>query len=97
MKMGIFVYSVSDHTLTVAKKLEEKLSATGHEVTLERIETVGPAKLSNEESTLKTKPTTQPYDALIFANPVRGGTVPSPCGATWSRSLLWRASGSPFC
>jgi multimeric flavodoxin WrbA len=78
MKIGIFVYSVSDHTLTVAHELQERLSATGHEVTLERIETVGPSKLSNEEAPLRTKPAVQPYDALVFACPVRGGTVPSP-------------------
>lgn len=78
MNIGIIVYSLSDHTLTVAKNLKEKLSAAGHEVTLERVETAGPAKVQFENAELKTKPPIDAYDALVFACPVRGGTVPSP-------------------
>ncbi|MGC9395083.1 MAG: flavodoxin family protein [Anaerolineae bacterium] len=78
MKIGIIVYSLTDHTLTVANRLKEKLLADGHEVTLERLETVGPAKAQVENAELKTKPVTDAYDALVFACPVRGGTIPSP-------------------
>jgi flavodoxin len=78
MNIGIIVYSLTDHTLTVAMRLKEKLSATGHTVTLERIETVGPAKPQFENADLKTKPATDGYDALVFACPVRGGAVPPP-------------------
>ncbi|MBN2392025.1 MAG: NAD(P)H-dependent oxidoreductase [Anaerolineae bacterium] len=78
MNIGIIVYSLSGHTLTVATRLKEILSADGHEVTLERVETVGPAKPQFENAELKTKPVAAAYDALVFACPVRGGTIPSP-------------------
>lgn len=41
MNIGIIVYSLSGHTLALAVQLKEALSADGHEVTLERVETVG--------------------------------------------------------
>lgn len=78
MNIGIIVYSLSDHTFTVAMNLKEKLAADGREVTLERVETVGPAKVQFENAELKTKPVTDAYDALVFACPVRGGTIPPP-------------------
>lgn len=43
MNIGIIVYSISGHTLSVAAKLGEKLSAAGHAVTLERLETEVPS------------------------------------------------------
>jgi len=42
MHIGIIVYSYTGHTLSVARLLRERLSAAGHDVSLERIETIGP-------------------------------------------------------
>jgi len=78
MNIGIIVYSLTGHTLTVATRLKEKLTVDGHEVTLERVETVGPPKPQFENAELKSKPVLDAYDALVFACPVRGGTIPSP-------------------
>jgi len=78
MNIGIIVYSLTNHTLTVAARLKEKLTADGHTVALERVETIGPPKPQFENAELKTKPVTDAYDALVFACPVRGGTIPSP-------------------
>ena len=78
MNIGVIVYSLSGHTLSVAVKLMEVLPAFGHELTLERVETVGPAKLKTEGAELKTMPLVMPYDILILGAPVRGGTLPSP-------------------
>lgn len=78
MNISIIVYSLSGHTLTVAENLKEKLSAAGHTVALERVETVGPPKPQFENAELKTKPPVDAYDALVFACPVRGGAVPPP-------------------
>ncbi len=78
MNIGLIVYSLSGNTLSVAMKLKDKLSAAGHAVTLERVETVGPAKLSSEDAALKSKPALDAYDAVIFACPVRGGTPAPP-------------------
>ncbi|MGD1992747.1 MAG: flavodoxin domain-containing protein [Anaerolineae bacterium] len=78
MDIGMIVYSYTGNTLSVAEKLKEKLSAAGHVVTLERLETVGPATLRNEDAALKTKPPIAPYDALVLGCPVRGGAPPPP-------------------
>jgi multimeric flavodoxin WrbA len=79
MKIGIVVYSLSGHTLAAAESLQERLAADGHRVTLERLEMVGPARSSAEKGAeLKTRPAVEPYDALVFACPVRGGLPPPP-------------------
>ncbi len=78
MNIGIIVYSLSGHTLAVATTLKEALLAAGHTVSLEKVEIVGVATRATEDAALKTQPNVNPYDALVFGCPVRGGTVPSP-------------------
>jgi flavodoxin len=78
MNICIVVYSITGHTLSVATKLQEKLTAAGHAVTMERLETTGPAGLSGEHSPLKNRPAVDAYDGLVFGSPVRGGTLPPP-------------------
>ena len=41
MNIGIIVYSQTGNTLSVAKKLEEKLSLAGHSATLEQVKAIG--------------------------------------------------------
>jgi flavodoxin len=76
MNIGVIVYSWTGHTLSVAMQLKERLTAAGHAVNLERVEVVGPEELGATDVQLKTKPETGPYDALVFASPVRGGMMP---------------------
>lgn len=78
MKIGMIVYSHSGNTLSVAEKLKERLSAAGHTVTLERLETVAPATLATESDPLKAQPAVDSYDALVLGCPVRGGTPAPP-------------------
>ncbi len=78
MKIGMIVYSHTGNTLSVAERLEKELSAAGHEVTLERLETVGPSTLATESDPLKVQPAVDPYDALVLGCPVRGGTPAPP-------------------
>ena len=78
MNIGIVVYSHTGHTLSVARKLEQKLSAAGHVVTLEQVETAGPVSLSATSVELKTKPAVDTYDGLVFGTPVRGGVLAAP-------------------
>jgi flavodoxin len=73
--IGIIVHSHTGHTLSVAMKLKEKLSAAGHVVTLEQVETAGPVKLSATSAELKTRPAIDTYDALVFGSPVHGGRM----------------------
>jgi len=76
MNIGIIVYSRTGNTHSVALKLEEKLAAAGHAVTLERIEVgeVTPGKPVQ----FKTLPDAGPYDALIFGAPVHGFSLCQP-------------------
>ncbi|MBN1875621.1 MAG: flavodoxin family protein [Anaerolineae bacterium] len=78
MNIGILVYSHTGHTLNVARKLQEQLSASGHMVTLAQLETVVPLKMGDTTASLKTIPPVDTYDALVFACPVRGGTPAPP-------------------
>lgn len=77
MDIGIIVYSQSGHTLSVATRLRERLSALGHNVALERVETAGPEGQDAASVVLKTSPDVGRYDAVVFGCPVRGG-VPAP-------------------
>jgi flavodoxin len=76
MNIGIVVYSQSGHTLAVAKRLEETLSAAGHTVKLERVEAAGPVGPAATGVQLKTKPEIDAYDAVVFGSPVIGGALP---------------------
>lgn len=79
MKVGMVVYSLTCHTLEAAESVKQALAAAGHEVTLLRLEMVGPATASAEKgAALKSRPAVEPYDALVFACPVRGGLPPPP-------------------
>ena len=71
MKIGVIVHSRTGNTLSVAKKLEEKLSSAGHEVTLEHLRTVGPVSARGQDVQFESVPSTEGYDALIFGSPVQ--------------------------
>jgi len=78
MNIGIIVHSHTGHTLSVATKLKEKLSAAGHMVALKQVEPAGSVDLSAKSAELKTKPAIDAYDALVFGSPVWGGHMSAP-------------------
>ena len=78
MNIGIIVYSHTGHTLAVAERLKETLSAAGHSVSLERLETVGPVALGATDARLKNKPEIDGYEALVLGTAVRGGEPAPP-------------------
>jgi flavodoxin len=78
MNVGIIVYSLGGHTLSVSRRLEEALTKSGHQASLIRLETVGPARASAEDADLKAAPAVDSYDAVVFCTPVRGGVPASP-------------------
>lgn len=81
MNIGMIVYSQTGHTLSVAVKLKEKLSAAGHTVSLEQLETVEAVRMYAANAQLKTKPEIDTYDALVFGCPVQGGAPAPPMGS----------------
>lgn len=70
MNIGVIVYSQTGNTLSVAKKLEEKLAAAGHSVKLERVTVVGERKQGAREFQLEELPDVGTYDALVFGSAV---------------------------
>jgi flavodoxin len=78
VNIGIIVYSQTGHTLSVATRLKERLSAAGHVVTVEQIEAMGPARPRATSVKLRTRPRIDAYDALVFGSPVWGGALASP-------------------
>lgn len=70
MNIGMILYSQTGHTLGVAKKLQEKLSAAGHSVTLERVEVVSDVA-PGKAAEFKTIPDASKYEALVFGSPVQ--------------------------
>jgi len=70
MNIGIVVYSETDHTYSVAQKLQDKLSVEGHEVNLERVVPAVKVDPGDLKVNFKSQPDTDPYEGLIFGAPV---------------------------
>lgn len=71
MNIGIIVYSYTNNTLSIAKRLESYLLSKGHSASIQSI------KADNEDPNSRSfrlthKPSTQNYDAIIFGSCVRG-------------------------
>jgi menaquinone-dependent protoporphyrinogen IX oxidase len=77
MNIGIVVYSRTGHTLSVAKELKEKLSAAGHVVNLDRVQTARPVNQGATRVQLETVPEIGKYDAVVFGCPVIEGAMPT--------------------
>lgn len=72
MKVGIIVHSYTGNTLSVAEKIKEELTKSGHTVNLEQVKAVDENPNSAKPVELDVIPDTAGYDALIFGAPVRG-------------------------
>ena len=70
MKIGIVVHSQTGNTCKVAQKLQEKLSASGKEVEIQRVRMVGGDKPQGKDIKIENPPDIGKYDALIFGAPV---------------------------
>jgi NAD(P)H dehydrogenase (quinone) len=70
MKIGIIIYSQTEHTYSVATKLKEKLLADGHDPEIEKVIPTGEVHPGSKTIKFETQPRVDPYDALIFGAPV---------------------------
>ena len=70
MKIGIIVYSQTEHTYSVATKLKEKLLAAEHETEIEKVIPIGEVQPRQKEVKFENQPNVDAYDALIFGSPV---------------------------
>ena len=78
MKIGIIIYSQTEHTYSVAQKLKEKLTASEHDVNLESVIPMGDAPRGAKNIDFKAKPDVSVYDALIFGGPVHAFSLAPP-------------------
>jgi len=78
VNIGIIVFSHTGHTLKVTRKLKERLTADGHDVTLEELEPVEPLNLSATTAPLKRIPAIDEYEALVLGSPVNGAQMSAP-------------------
>lgn len=70
MNIGIIVHSQTGNTYSVAEKLREKFSTSGHNVTIERINPIGNAHPGVKNLQLETYPDIASYEGLVLAAPV---------------------------
>jgi flavodoxin len=86
MRIGIFVYSQSGNTLSVAEKLSEKLAGSGHAATVEKIITVGEVSKDFTNIRFEKMPAVGKYDGLVLAAPVQGFSL-NPVMSAWLAQL----------
>ena len=86
MNIGIIVYSQTGNTLSVAQKLEKKLSLAGHTVILKQVKVVGERIRGDRDFQLETLPDAGPYDALVFGSAVEGFSL-SPVLTTYLNQI----------
>lgn len=75
MNIGIFVYSKTGHTLSVAEKLQDTLLQKGHKVVLQSVRAGNEGEMETEKIVLSNQPSTEGFDLLVFAGPVNGGRL----------------------
>lgn len=75
MKIGIIVHSQTGNTLSVAQKLQEKLTAAGHTANIEKISPADPKQTDPKKIQLEKLPDLGQYEALVFAAPVQAFSV----------------------
>jgi flavorubredoxin len=70
MKIGIIVYSQTGNTLSVAEKLKEKLTASGHSAEIEQVTVAGGRNEGDKNFQLETRPNVAQYDAVVFGSAI---------------------------
>jgi flavodoxin len=85
MKIGLIIYSQTGNTLSVARKIEEKLIAANQTATLEKIKIEGDAKPGDKNIKFESIPDTTQYDAIIFGSPVQAFSLSAPMSAYLSQ------------
>ncbi len=71
MKIGIIIHSQTGHTLSVAQKLKESLTAQGHQATVAQVTGISDGS-DRSHVQLTSAPDVSGYDALVFGAPVQG-------------------------
>lgn len=75
MNIGIIIHSQTGNTLLVAQKIQTKLTAAGHKVTIERIIPDDEKQIDTKKVNLQKIPDVNAYDALVVGGPVHGFNI----------------------
>jgi flavodoxin len=81
MKIGIVVYSQTEHTYSVAQKLQKRLQEKGNDVELERVVVKGEVHPGSKDMEFEIIPDVEKYDALVFGSPVQAFSLARPMKA----------------
>ncbi|MDW7729164.1 MAG: flavodoxin domain-containing protein [Bacillota bacterium] len=71
MNIGLIIYSQTGNTRSVAEKLKDKLSSSGHSAVIDEIVISGNSPAQPGKFELKTVPDPGSYDSVIFGSPVQ--------------------------
>jgi NAD(P)H dehydrogenase (quinone) len=85
MKIGIVVYSQTGNTRSVATKLKDALSQSGHQVTLDDVKLAGERKGGERAFTLGPLPDLSRCDAVVFGAAVEAFSL-SPVMAAYLKA-----------
>ena len=66
MNIGIIIHSQTGNTNSVALRLQEKLSAAGHNSVIEQLRIVGEFKPGSQNIQFQSLPEIEQYDAIVF-------------------------------
>ncbi len=72
MKIGMIVYSQTGNTLAVAERLQQQLSAQGHDASLQRLQVVAGSSKQARDVRIAELPDLNGYQALVLCSPVQG-------------------------
>lgn len=86
MNIGIIVYSRSGNTESVARKLQERLSAAGRTVSVERITVTGDISPGSKNFQFETLPAVDRYKTVVFGAPVHAFAL-APVMAAYLKQL----------
>jgi len=78
MNIGIFVYSQTGNTLSVAQKLEGTLRSIGHMVAIKNVKAVDDHPNYGVSHKIETPPDISNFDTVIFASPVQAFSLARP-------------------
>lgn len=86
MNIGVVVYSQTGNTRSVAGKLQEVLTAAGHQAALVEVRLVGERKQGTRVFELGSLPSLDGYEALVFGSSVEAFSL-SPVMAKYLGSV----------
>ena len=82
MNIGLVVYSQTGNTLSVVRRLQEKLAAAGHSATIERVGPTTGLPPQPDDVITVSYPDLSAYEGVVLAGPVQAFSLNRPMSAS---------------